>query len=165
MENHLDVRFHAFEADVECGCDFLVGEASRDGLDNLVLALRELWNRRVVSEYPLDFSGDEPPSLLGVLVLAYNLLRYVIARGQAPGKRRGIASTAAAAMSFISTIPILCVARRSLAKAFTRLVAAVAADTLERRTRKNYVRAVKRRPKPYPLLTKPRSEYRPEEII
>ena len=69
---------------------------------------------------------------LGVLVLAYNLLRYVIARGQAPGKRRGIASTAAA---------------------------------LERRKRKNYVRAVKRRPKPYPLLTKPRSEYRPEEII
>jgi hypothetical protein len=27
------------------------------------------------------------------------------------------------------------------------------------------VRAVKRRPKPYPLLTKPRSEYRPEEVI
>jgi hypothetical protein len=45
------------------------------------------------------------------------------------------------------------------------LVAAVAADSLERRKRKNYVRAVKQRPKPYPLLTKPRSEYRPEEII
>ena len=102
---------------------------------------------------------------LGVLVLAYNLLRYVIARGQAPGKRRGIASTAAAAMSFISTIPILYAARRSLTKAFAMLVKVVAADTLERRTRKNYVRAVKRRPKPYPLLTKPRSEYRPEEII
>jgi hypothetical protein len=68
-------------------------------------------------------------------------------------------------MSFISTIPMLCVARRSLAKAFTRLVAAVAADTLERRMRKNYVRAVKRRPKPYPLLTKLRSEYRPEKVI
>ena len=98
---------------------------------------------------------------LGVLVLAYNLLRYVIARGQAPGKRRGIASTAAAAISFISTIPILYAARRSLVKAFAMLVAAVAADSLERRKRKNYVRAVKRRPKPYPLLTKPRSEYRP----
>ena len=102
---------------------------------------------------------------LGVLVLAYNLLRYVIARGQAPGKRRGIASTAAAAMTFISTIPILYAARRSLTKAFAMLVKVVAADTLERRTRKNYVRAVKRRPKPYPLLTKPRSEYRPEEVI
>ena len=85
----------------------------------------------------------------------------------APGKRRGIASTAAAAISFISTIPILYAARRSLVKAFAMLmlVAAVAADSLERRKRKNYVRAVKRRPKPYPLLTKPRSEYRPEEII
>ena len=102
---------------------------------------------------------------LGVLVLAYNLLRYVIARGQAPGMRRGIASTAAAAISFISTIPILYAARRSLVKAFAKLVAAVAADSLERRKRKNYVRAVKRRPKPYPLLTKPRSEYRPEEVI
>ena len=83
----------------------------------------------------------------------------------APGKRRGIASTAAAAISFISTIPILYAARRSLAKAFAMLVAAVAADTSGKRKRKNYVRAVKRRPKPYPLLTKPRSEYRPEEIV
>ena len=68
-------------------------------------------------------------------------------------------------MTFISTIPILYAARRSLTKAFAMLVKVVAADTLERRTRKNYVRAVKRRQKPYPLLTKPRSEYRPEEII
>ena len=102
---------------------------------------------------------------IGVLVLAYNLMRYVVARGNPAMRRCGIASTAAAAMSFISTIPILYAARRSLTKAFAMLVKVVAADTLERRTRKNYVRAVKRRPKPYPLLTKPRSEYRPEEII
>ena len=44
-------------------------------------------------------------------------------------------------------------------------IAAAAADALSRRKRKNYVRAVKRRPKPYPLLTKPRSEYRQEEVI
>ena len=102
---------------------------------------------------------------IGVLVLAYNLMRYVVARGNPAMRRCGIASTAAAAISFISTIPILYAARRSLVKAFAMLVAAVAADSLERRKRKNYVRAVKRRPKPYPLLTKPRSEYRPEEII
>ena len=114
---------------------------------------------------PLECSRHIVKLELGVLVLAYNLLRYVIARGQAPGKRRGIASAAAAAISFISTIPILYAARRSLVKAFAKLVAAVAADSLERRKRRNYVRAVKRRPKPYPLLTKPRSEYRPEEVI
>ena len=102
---------------------------------------------------------------LGVLVLAYNLMRYVMARGHATGRRRGIASTAAAVMAFISTVQTLCSARKSLARTFSRLVAAVAADTLGRRRRKNYVRAVKRRPKPYPLLTKPRSEYRPEEIV
>ena len=102
---------------------------------------------------------------VGVLILAYNLMRYVIARGRARGQRRGIASTAAAAMAFISTVPMLYAARRSLERAFSRLVAAVAADALSRRKRKNYVRAVKRRPKPYPLLTKPRWEYRPEEVI
>ena len=102
---------------------------------------------------------------VGVLILAYNLMRYVIARGRARGQRRGIASTAAAAMAFISTVPMLYAARRSLERAFSRLVAAVAADALSGRKRKNYVRAVKRRPKPYPLLTKPRSEYRQEEVI
>ena len=102
---------------------------------------------------------------LGVLVLAYNLMRYVMARGQASGRRMGIASTAAATMAFIATVPVLYAARRSLARAFSRLIAAVAADTLTKRSRKNYVRAVKRRPKPYPMLTKPRSEYRPEEVI
>jgi hypothetical protein len=100
-----------------------------------------------------------------VLILAYNLMRYVIARGRARGQRREIASTAAAVMAFISTAPMLYTARRSLKRAFSRLVAAVESDALSRRKRKSYVRAVKRRPKPYPLLTKPRSEYRPEEVI
>ena len=102
---------------------------------------------------------------LGVLVLAYNLMRYVIARSRAPGKRLGIASTAAAVMAFAAAIPTLYAAGRSLARAFSRLVALVGADALGRRKRKNYVRAVKRRPKPYPLLKKPRSEYRPEEVV
>ena len=48
---------------------------------------------------------------VGVLILAYNLMRYVIARGRARGQRRGIASTAAAAMAFISTVPMLYAAR------------------------------------------------------
>ena len=39
------------------------------------------------------------------------------------------------------------------------------AGELEKRKRENCMRAVKRRLKPYPLLTKPRSEYRPEEVI
>ena len=102
---------------------------------------------------------------LGVLVLAYNLMRYVIARSRAPGKRLGIASTAAAVMAFAATIPTLYAAGRSLARGFSRLIALIGADALGRRRRKNYVRAVKRRPKPYPLLKKPRSEYRPEEVV
>ena len=38
------------------------------------------------------------------------------------------------------------------------------AGELEKRERENCVRAVKRRLKPYPLQTKPRSAYRPEEV-
>ena len=102
---------------------------------------------------------------LEVLVLAYNLMRYVMARGHASGRQLGIASTAAAAMAFVATIQTLSHAGRSLSRAFSRLVAAVAADVPRRRRRKNHVRAVKRRPKPYPLLKKLRSQYRPEEVV
>ena len=99
---------------------------------------------------------------IAALLLAYNLMRYVMARGRVPGERRGVASTAAAVMAFVSAVPVLYAAGRSCARAFARLVAAVAADTLAKRRRKPYERAVKRRPKPYKLLTKPRSEYRQE---
>ena len=102
---------------------------------------------------------------LGVLVLAYNLLRYVIARGNSNGRRCGIASTAAAVTAFVSSIPNMYAAGKSLTRAFSRLIDLVAADTQGKRMRKSYVRAVKRRPKPYPLLTKPRSEYHPEEVV
>ena len=102
---------------------------------------------------------------IGVLVLAYNLMRYVIARGNSNGRRCGIASTAAAVTAFVSSIPNMYAAGKSLTRAFSRLIDLVAADTQGKRMRKSYVRAVKRRPKPYPLLTKPRSEYHPEEVV
>ena len=148
------------EADVPCG----LGEFSGVwALDGTTFQASDTEENRV--EWPYA-SGPLIVKLeVGVLILACNLMRYVIARGRARGQRRGIASTAAAAMAFISTVPMLYAARRSLERAFSRLVAAVAADALSRRKRKNYVRAVKRRPKPYPLLTKPRSEYRQEEVI
>ena len=102
-----------------------------------------------------------------VLLLAYNLMRYVMARG---GKGRnkprlGIASTAAAVRSFLSVVQTVYAAGKSCVRAFARLVETVSADTLPRRKRKPYVRAVKRRPKPYPLLMKSRDQYAPEECV
>ena len=100
-----------------------------------------------------------------ILLLAYNLMRYVIARGS-PGRRKprcGIASTAAAVKTFLSVIQSVYLSGRSCARAFSKLVKTVVADKMPKRRRKPYVRAVKRRPKPYPLLTKPRSEYTAEE--
>ena len=101
-----------------------------------------------------------------VLLLAYNLMRYVMARGgkSATRSRFGIASTSAAVRSFLSVIQSVYRAGRSCARAFSRLVKTVISDVLPRRKRKAYVRAVKRRPKPYPLLMKPRDEYAPEEV-
>jgi len=104
---------------------------------------------------------------LEVILLAYNLMRYVMARGGGGRNkpRFGIASTAAAVRSFLSVIQTVYRAGRSCARAFTRLIRAVSTDSLPRRTRKAYVRAVKRRPKPYPLLMKPREQYAPEECV
>ncbi len=102
-----------------------------------------------------------------ILLLAYNLMRYVMARGGkgAAGTRFGIASTSAAVKSFLSVVQSVYRAGRSCARAFSRLVRAVASDVLPKRRRKAYVRAVKRRPKPYPLLMKPRGEFAPEEVL
>lgn len=102
-----------------------------------------------------------------VLLLAYNLMRYVIARGGGGRNkpRIGIASTASAVRAFLSLIQEVFKAGKSCARAFSRLVKAVSEDILPRRKRKPYVRAVKRRPKPYPLLMKSRDQYTPEECL
>ena len=102
-----------------------------------------------------------------IVFLAYNLMRYVMSRGS-PGRskpRFGIASTAAAIRSFLAVLQTVVKSGRSCARAFAHLIKAVASDPLEKRKRRMNVRAVKRRPKPYRLLTKPRSEYRPEECL
>lgn len=99
---------------------------------------------------------------IAVLTLAYNFMRYVIARGE-PGAgktRRGIASTAAAVKAFAAGITAVGRAGRSCARAFKRLVKAVAADVLPRRKSGTYERRVKHRPCKYSLLTKPRAEYK-----
>ncbi len=67
--------------------------------------------------------------------------------------------------SFLFVVQSAYRAGRSCARAFSRLVRAVASDVLPRRRRKTYVRAVKRRPKPYPLRMKPRGEYTPGEVL
>ena len=102
-----------------------------------------------------------------IVFLAYNLMRYVISRGS-PGRpkpRFGIASTAAAVRSFLAVLQTVAKSGRSCARAFALLVKVVASDPLTKRKRRMDVRAVKRRPKPYRLLTKSRHEYQPEECL
>ena len=118
-----------------------------------------------------EFMRSKTPRMvkmeMEVLLLAYNLLRYVMALGGGGRNkpRFGIASTAAAVRSFLSVVQTVYAAGKSCARAFARLVETVSADTLPRRKRKPYVRAVKRRPKPYPLLMKSRDQYVPEECV
>ena len=102
-----------------------------------------------------------------IVFLAYNLMRYVMSRGS-PGRtkpRLGIASTAAAVRSLLAVLQTVVKSGRSCARAFARLIKVVASDPLEKRKRRMNVRAVKRRPKPYRLLTKSRREYQPEECL
>lgn len=102
-----------------------------------------------------------------VLLLAYNLMRYVMARGGAGRNkpRIGISSTASAVRAFLSIVQEVYRAGKSCARAFARLVKTVSGDILPTRRRRPYVRAVKRRPKPYPLLMKARDQYAPEECL
>jgi len=118
-----------------------------------------------------EFIRSQTPRMvkleLEILLLAYNLMRYVMAKGGGGTNkpRLGIASTAEAVRSFLTVIQHVYKAGRSCARAFARLIKAVSSDPLTKRKRRPYVRAVKRRPKPHPLLTKPRDQYALEECV
>jgi len=118
-----------------------------------------------------EFIRSQTPRMvkleLEVLLLAYNLMRYVMARGGGGENkpRLGIASTAEAVRSFLTVVQHVYTAGKSCARAFARLVKSVSSDLLPKRRRRPYVRAVKRRPKPHPLLTKPRDQYSLEELV
>ena len=127
--------------------------------------------RDVKTTLRYEFIRSRSPAVvkleIEILFLAYNLMRYIMSRGQ-PGRmkpRIGIASAAAAVRCFLAVLQTIVKSGRSWGASFRRLIKTVASDRLRRRKRQMNVRAVKRRPKPYRMLMKPRCEYLPEECV
>ena len=97
---------------------------------------------------------------LAVYLLAYNLIRASIARA-VKGKRQ-----IPRLISFMTTVQVfnegisqlLTLSGKALKRVVEALLNAIASIPIGQQKRKAQPRAVKRRPKAYPLLTKPRNQ-------
>lgn len=98
-----------------------------------------------------------------MFLIAYNLIRCLMA--QASGRHQ----TDIGSLSFKGTVDALrqfaCAiaqapSRKSQKQLFDRLLQVIARDQLPERSGRHEPRALKRRPKPYPLLNRPRNLFK-----
>lgn len=98
---------------------------------------------------------------IAVHLLAYNLIRANLARAAMTCDKQPRHLSFMAAVQLIRNTASLCMQRTS--KAMTALIIpllnALAYTAVGERQRKNQPRVIKRRPKAYPLMTKPRAQY------
>lgn len=96
---------------------------------------------------------------LRVFLIAYNCVRALMAEAaithSLPRQRISFKGTIDSLRSF-APVMLRTTSKRSRAHLHSRLLAILAADALPIRPDRSEPRAVKKRPKPYPLLTKPR---------
>jgi len=98
---------------------------------------------------------------IAVNLLAYNLIRANLARAAHNGDK------IPRQLSFMATVQLmrntvglcLTLTGRALEKLLYPLLTAMAYTEVGTRTRSNQPRVIKKRPKAYPLMTKPRGEY------
>lgn len=101
---------------------------------------------------------------LRVFLIAYNCVRALMAEAAImnalPRQRISFKGTVDALRSF-TPVMLRTVSKRSRARLHSRLLEILAADALPARPGRSEPRAVKKRPKPYPLLTKHRRIFKP----
>ncbi len=124
--------------------------------------LVELDFRSIKTHMKMDMlrckSPDRVQKEIAVHLLAYNLIRASIARAAtAKGKTPRHLSFMTAVQLFNEGITLMMLlSGRLLKQAVNGLLDAIASISIGRQKRKKQPRAIKRRPKPYPLLTIPR---------
>ena len=98
---------------------------------------------------------------IAVHLLAYNLIRANLARAACLNDRQPRYLSFMAAVQLMRNTASLCITTTSAAigRFILPLLIAMAQTEIGQRTRPNQPRVIKRRPKPYPLMTKPRGEY------
>ncbi|BCG63459.1 MAG: transposase, IS4 family [Methyloprofundus sp.] len=98
---------------------------------------------------------------IAVHLLAYNLIRANIARAACLNDKEPRHLSFMAAAQLMRNTASLCITLTGVAlgKIIHPLLVAIAQSEIGQRSRPNQPRVIKRRPKGYPLMTKPRSEY------
>lgn len=98
---------------------------------------------------------------IAVNLLAYNLIRANLAGAAQANDKIPRQLSFMAAVQLLSNTAGFCLTltATALEPLLDPLLAAMAYTTVGTRKRRNQPRVIKRRPKPYPLMTKPRSEY------
>ncbi len=98
---------------------------------------------------------------IAVHLLAYNLIRANLARAARLNDKVPRLLSFMAAVQLMRNTASLCITmtETALRKLMPPLLIAMAQTEIGQRNRPNQPRVVKRRPKAYPLMTKPRNEY------
>jgi hypothetical protein len=98
---------------------------------------------------------------IAVHLLAYNLIRANIARAACLNDKEPRHLSFMAVVQLMRNTATLCITltRAALGKLIPSLLIAMAQTEIGQRKRPNQPRVIKRRPKGYPLMTKPRREY------
>ncbi len=98
---------------------------------------------------------------IAVNLLAYNLIRANIARGASIKDKEPRYLSFMATVQLMRTSVGMCMTRtgRALGELMYPLLMAMTETEVGKRIRPNQPRVIKRRPKAYPLMTKPREEY------
>lgn len=98
---------------------------------------------------------------IAVNLLAYNLIRVNIARGASIKDKEPRYLSFMATVQLMRTTVGLCITRtgKALGELIYPLLMAMTETEVGKRIRPNQPRVIKRRPKGYPLMTKPRQEY------
>ena len=98
---------------------------------------------------------------IAVHLLAYNLIRANIARAACLNDKKPRHLSFMAVVQLMRNTTSLCITLTgtALGKIIHPLLIAMAQTEIGQRIRPNQPRVIKRRPKGYPLMTKPRNEY------
>ena len=127
----------------------------------------ELWFRDIKTSMGMEVLRCKSPRMahkeLEMFFIAYNLIRCLMVRASVfynvPMERLSFKGTVDAARQFSAAIA-QAHSKKKQNQLVAQLLEAIACDQVPDRPGRREPRAVKRRPKPYPLLTKPRHQFK-----
>ena len=125
----------------------------------------ELDFRTIKTDMGMEMLRCKTPDMvrkeIAVHLLAYNLIRANLARAALTCDKQPRHLSFMAAVQLMRSTASACMqlTSKALEKLLVPLLQALAYTTVGQRQRKNQPRVVKRRPKPFPLMNKPRDQY------